>query len=93
MRKLTPAGVVSTIAGQPGVTGSANGTGSGAQFYSPKASQSKFGFIYLADTYNQTIRVGSVLGAAGRKPPSPWNLSVLIMVRPSRPRPPPILRD
>ena len=64
VRKLTPAGVVSTLAGQPGVTGSANGTGTRAQFYSLQGvAIGSSGSIYLADTYNQTIRAGSVLGA------------------------------
>src|SRR5690348_3609654 len=36
IRKISPAGVVSTLAGQPGVSGSSNGTGSGALFNSPQ---------------------------------------------------------
>jgi kumamolisin len=56
-RKITPAGVVSTLAGQAGVTGSANGTGSSAQFYSLQdATVTSGGAFYLADVYNQTIR-------------------------------------
>jgi hypothetical protein len=53
--------VVSTIAGA-GSTGSANGTGSGAQFYSLQAAaMNSAGVVYLADTFNQTIRVGGIL--------------------------------
>ncbi len=60
IRKLSPAGVVSTIAGQAGVSGSANGTGSAAQFYSVQGvAIGSSGPVYLADTYNQTIRAGS----------------------------------
>jgi kumamolisin len=67
IRRITPAGVVSTIAGQAGVTGSTNGTGTAAQFYSVQAAvvngnsgQSTSGYIYFADTYNQLIRQGGI---------------------------------
>jgi hypothetical protein len=57
-REITPAGAVSTLAGQVGVTGSNNGIGAAAQFYSLQASAiGSGGQFYLADTYNQTIRV------------------------------------
>jgi kumamolisin len=60
LRRITPAGVVSTIAGQAGITGSGNGMGSGAQFYSLQAAaiNNITGTVYLADTFNQTIRAG-----------------------------------
>ncbi len=59
LRRISPAGVVSTLAGQAGVTGSANGTGASAQFYSPQAvAIDSAGTIYVADTFNQTIRAG-----------------------------------
>lgn len=60
LRRITPAGVVSTIAGQAGVTGSGNGRGSGAQFYSLQAAaiNNATGTVYLVDTFNQTIRAG-----------------------------------
>jgi sugar lactone lactonase YvrE len=57
LRKITPTGVVSTIAGDAGVTGSSNGTGSAAQFYSLQGVRvSSSGEIFLADTYNQLVR-------------------------------------
>jgi kumamolisin len=60
LRKVTPAGVVSTLAGQAGIEGAANGTGTAAQFYSLQAVALNLttGAVYLADTYNQTIRMG-----------------------------------
>ncbi|MBV8329755.1 MAG: IPTL-CTERM sorting domain-containing protein [Verrucomicrobia bacterium] len=63
-RKITPAGAVSTLAGQAGVSGSANGMGSVAQFYSIQASGiNSWGEFYLADTYNQLIRAGGIVPA------------------------------
>lgn len=60
LRRATPAGVVSTIAGA-GSTGSANGTGTAAQFFSLQAvAVNSSGVVYLADTFNQTIRVGGI---------------------------------
>jgi kumamolisin len=59
LRELSPTGVVSTIAGQVGTTGTDDGTGSAAQFFSLQAVEvSSTGQFYLADTYNQTIRMG-----------------------------------
>ncbi|HUB66114.1 MAG TPA: protease pro-enzyme activation domain-containing protein [Candidatus Methylacidiphilales bacterium] len=61
LRKLNTSGVLSTIAGDPGVTGSANGTGTAAQFYSLQAAAiNSNGEYYMADTYNQTIRAGGI---------------------------------
>lgn len=61
IRMVTSAGVVTTLAGSPGVNGSANGTGSAAQFYSPFGiAVSASGTIVVGDTLNETIRVGSV---------------------------------
>jgi sugar lactone lactonase YvrE len=57
VRKITPAGVVTTLAGSPGVTGSADGTGSNAQFSGPFGiTVDSNGIVYVADRNNGTIR-------------------------------------
>jgi sugar lactone lactonase YvrE len=57
VRKISPDGVVTTVAGAAGVSGSADGTGSLARFNSPQAvAVDSSGSIYVADTGNHTIR-------------------------------------
>src|SRR5205823_1742409 len=57
IRKITPAGVVSTLAGLRGNWGSADGTGSTARFYEPfGVAVDSAGNIFVADTANRTIR-------------------------------------
>ena len=57
IRKVTPAGVVTTLAGLPGIQGNADGTGSAARFISPVGvAVDSAGHVYVADTWNHTIR-------------------------------------
>ena len=57
IRKITPAGVVSTLAGLAGAPGSTDGTGSSARFNNPSSvAADAAGNIYVADYYNDTIR-------------------------------------
>src|SRR5207248_149187 len=57
IRKITPAGVVTTVAGMAGIQGSADGTGSGARFNYPYGvATDSSGHVYVADRVNHTIR-------------------------------------
>ncbi len=57
IRKITPEGMVSTLAGSPGNSGSADGAGTAAQFQSPMGvAVDDAGNVYVADTSNNTIR-------------------------------------
>jgi sugar lactone lactonase YvrE len=73
IRKITPAGVVTTLAGTAGETGSADGTGATARFSSPRGvATDSSGNVYVSDTDNHTIRkitpagvVSTFAGTAG----------------------------
>ena len=63
VRKITPAGAVSTLAGSPGVEDSADGVGSAAHFRIPIFSAvDSAGVLYIADQYNHTIRKVTTAG-------------------------------
>ncbi|MES2536345.1 MAG: NHL repeat-containing protein [Pseudomonadota bacterium] len=57
IRQISPAGVVTTLAGTAGVSGSADGTGAAAQFDFPYGITTDVsGNLYVADTSNHVIR-------------------------------------
>ena len=63
IRKVTPAGVVTTLAGQPGGYGSSDGTGTNARFNYPYGvAVDSAGNIYVADSQNNTIRKMTPVG-------------------------------
>ena len=73
IRKITPAGAVSTLAGLAGEVNSLNGPGTDARFYHPEGlTVAPDGNLYVADTWNHTIRkitpsgqVSTLAGFAG----------------------------
>lgn len=57
VRKITPAGGVSTLAGSVGTAGSGDGSGTAASFDTPTGvAVDAAGNVYVADTLNHTIR-------------------------------------
>ncbi len=72
IRKITPDGTVSTLAGAAGAAGEADGAGRAARFNFPAGIATDNRQLYVADTYNATIRrialdgvVTTVAGSAG----------------------------
>lgn len=73
IRKITPDGTVTTVAGRPGTFGSSDGTGSAALFKNPLGiATDGAGNVYIADTGNAIIRkvtstgvVTTLAGSAG----------------------------
>ena len=64
VRKITPAGVVTTFAGVPGLQGSADGAGAAAQFYQPEEMAfDDAGNIYVVEHGNNTVRKIAPVGA------------------------------
>ena len=69
VRMITPEGVVTTVAGMPGVTGSANGTNTDARFYGPKGIVlDDAGNMFVADGGNYRISKGVLLNAPSGPP-------------------------
>jgi sugar lactone lactonase YvrE len=57
IRRITPAGVVTTLAGKAGATGNVDGTGADARFNTPRGiAVDKAGNIFVADEGNSNIR-------------------------------------
>ncbi|QNH60910.1 NHL repeat-containing protein [Hymenobacter sediminicola] len=75
IRRITPAGAVTTLAGAAGSKGSLDGSGEAARFYHPVGiALDSQGNLYVTDSENHTIRkispagvVTTLAGAAGRK--------------------------
>ena len=65
IRKMTLVGtnwVVTTVAGQVGVTGSTDGIGTNALFnYAQSVAFDSAGNLYVADTHNSTVRIGRAM--------------------------------
>jgi sugar lactone lactonase YvrE len=63
IRQITPAGVVTTLAGNPSVAGSTDGTGSAATFHDPEGiALDSAGNVYVVDSLNEKIRVVTPAG-------------------------------
>jgi sugar lactone lactonase YvrE len=57
VRRISPAGIVTTVAGLAGTSGNADGSGSAARFFAPEGlAIDSAGNLYVADTNNHTIR-------------------------------------
>ncbi|MCB2377725.1 hypothetical protein LGH70_09045 [Hymenobacter sp. BT635] len=75
IRKVTPAGLVITMAGRPGEKGTTDGEASKARFNFPQGiTAAPDGTVYIADTESHTIRqltttgvIRTVAGMPGRK--------------------------
>ena len=74
LRKVTPGGVVTTLAGQAGTAGSADGAGAAARFSSPAdVAVDGAGYVYVADMANDTVRKVSPSGDVTTLAGSPGN--------------------
>ncbi len=63
IRKITPAGVVSTLAGSAGVQGHSDGTGAAASFWDPEnLTIDATGNLYIADGAGNSVRVVTPAG-------------------------------
>ena len=65
IRKVTTAGVTTTLAGTAGTTGSTDGTGTAATLSVVKGITGAGNNLYVLDTYNQTVRKVDITSGAG----------------------------
>ncbi len=90
IRKVSPSRVVTTLAGEAGVPGSADGVGTAAQFRTPTGlAVDGYGNVYVADSGNDTIRkitasgvVTTLAGSAGLAGSSDGNASEALFWHP-----------
>jgi len=72
LRRVTPAGAATTLAGSAGLSGHADGTGEAARFDGPRGLAASGFFLYVADAGNHVVRradlSGSVATLAGNPP-------------------------
>lgn len=72
VRVISTDGTVTTLAGQAGASGSADGTGAAARFFSPSSvAIAPDGSLYVADTFSHTIRriqIGGVVSTVAGSP-------------------------
>ncbi|EEF63094.1 NHL repeat containing protein [Pedosphaera parvula] len=77
IRQISPAGVVTTLAGLSGTAGSADGTNSSARFLGPQGvAVDSTGTVFIADTANSTIRVMTAAGVVTTLAGSPSEGSI-----------------
>jgi sugar lactone lactonase YvrE len=65
VRHITAGGIVTTLAGSPGLVGATNSVGTAARFYDPTGIVADGTTIYVADTTNNSIRRGVPVSQAG----------------------------
>jgi len=72
VRKITPAGVVTTVGGAVQAANHADGIGTNARFYNPTGiAVDPTGNLYVADADGNTIRKGTFDGTLAPPPPPP----------------------
>jgi hypothetical protein len=80
IRKITPDGVVTTVAGKLGEAGNVDGTGLAARFNTPVGVALWGGQMWIADSGNNTVRMmtlpDGVVTTAAEGFTSPWSIAV-----------------